>query len=104
MVNINKIIADTIDYQGEIDLENLIIESASRDKGDYCLPCFTFSRVLHISPMQVAENFQKTLKPSKYIEKTEIVNGYLNFFLNVSELSKLILEDLTDLFSTCCGL
>ena len=98
MVNIKKIIADAIDYQSEIDLENLIIESASRDKGDYCLPCFTFSKVLHVSPMQVAENFQKSLKPSKYIEKTEIVNGYLNFFLNVSELSKLILEDLTDLF------
>lgn len=98
MVNIKKIIADAIDYQGEIDLENLIIESVSRDKGDYCLPCFTFSKVLHISPIQVAENFQKNLKQSKYIEKTEVVGGYLNFFLNVREMSKLILEDLTHSF------
>ena len=98
MINIKKIIADAIDYQGEVDLESLIIESASKDKGDYCLPCFSFSKILHISPMQVAENFQKNLKSSKYIEKTEVVGGYLNFFLNVGELSKLILEDLTLMF------
>lgn len=92
MINIKKIIADTINYSGEINLEDLIIESASKDKGDYCLPCFTFSKILKKSPQAVAEDFQKSLKPSNLIEKTEVVNGYLNFFLNVSKLSSIILD------------
>ena len=92
MINIKKIIADTIDYSGEINLEDLIIESASSDKGDYCLPCFTFSKILKKSPQAVAEDYKKSLKPSNLIEKTEVVNGYLNFFINVPNFSSAILE------------
>ena len=46
-MNIKKIIADSItDKFDGINYEDLIIESISEDKGDYCLPCFSFSKLL----------------------------------------------------------
>ena len=30
----------------ETNLQDLIIESISADKGDYCLPCFSFAKIL----------------------------------------------------------
>ena len=49
-MNIKKCIAESIDFDfGEVDVENLIIESVSADKGDYSLPCFALSKISSIN-------------------------------------------------------
>ena len=99
-MQIKKELASIIDFNIEgADFESLIMDSVSSDKGDYCLPCFSFAKALHKSPVQIAEDIQKTLKPNKLIEKTEVVGGYLNFFLNKAEISKQILQDFSGDFS-----
>ncbi len=94
IMNIKHSLASLITekIEGE-DFENLIIESISQDKGDYCLPCFSFAKALHQSPQQIAEKIKSSIKPNSLIEKCEIVGGYLNFFLNKAELSAEILAE-----------
>ena len=92
-MNIKKIIADSItDKFDGINYEDLIIESISEDKGDYCLPCFSLSKLLRKNPNQIAQELEASVKCDTFIEKVEIVNGYLNFFLNKEILSEEIIE------------
>lgn len=92
-MNIKKIIADSItDKFDGINYEDLIIESISEDKGDYCLPCFLLSKLLRKNPNQIAQELAASVKCDTFIEKVEIVNGYLNFFLNKEILSEEIIE------------
>ena len=96
-MNIKKLISDLITVKIEnINYEDLIVESISSDKGDYCLPCFPFSKILKKNPNQIALDLASTVKKSKYIEKIEVVQGYLNFFLNIQVLSKEILAEIID--------
>lgn len=92
-MNIKKLIADSItDKFDGINYEDLIIESISEDKGDYCLPCFSLSKLLRKNPNQIAQELAASVKCDTFIEKVEIVNGYLNFFLNKEILSEEIIE------------
>ncbi len=92
-MNIKKIIADsTTDKFDGVNYEDLIIESISEDKGDYCLPCFSLSKLLRKNPNQIAQELAASVKCDTFIEKVEIVNGYLNFFLNKEILSEEIIE------------
>ena len=92
-MNIKKIIADSItDKFDGVNYEDLIIESISEDKGDYCLPCFSLSKLLRKNPNQIAQELEASVKCDTFIEKVEIVNGYLNFFLNKEILSEEIIE------------
>jgi len=49
--------------------------------GDLALPCFRLSRVLHRSPVQIADAFAAALS-SPAFSRIEAVNGYLNFFVD----------------------
>lgn len=90
-------LADLIGEKIEnINYEDLIIESISSDKGDYCLPCFSFSKILKKNPNQIALDIMSSLKKSDYVEKVEVVQGYLNFFLNIKAISNVILTDVNE--------
>lgn len=93
-MDIKSEIASLIKFKIDgVDYANLIIESISLDKGDYCLPCFSFAKTLHLSPQAIAEKISASIKKNALIERCEIVGGYLNFFLNKAELSKRILTN-----------
>ena len=93
-MNIKKCIADSINFNfGEVDVESLIIESISADKGDYSLPCFAFAKVLKDNPMNIANKIKDSVKLDGIVEKCEVVAGYLNFFLNKEFVAKQILEN-----------
>ena len=52
-MNIKSFIIKSIGFDfGELsaNVENLIIESVSADKGDYSLPCFSFAKILRDNP------------------------------------------------------
>lgn len=92
-MDLKKIILDCINFKIDgVNFENLVVESASADKGDFCLPCFSLSKILHDNPNNIAKKVEESLTSSPYIERTEVLNGYLNFFLNKEEISRNILE------------
>ena len=106
-MNIKNVIASAINYKVDgINLEDLIIESVSADKGDYCLPCFSFAKILKTNPMLIANEIATSVKLGGIVEKCEVVAGYVNFFLNKAEVSKAILTDFSTnnfKFSEGCG-
>lgn len=92
-MNIKNVIANAINYKVDgINFEDLIIESVSADKGDYCLPCFAFAKILKTNPMLIANEIANSVLLGGIIEKCEVVAGYVNFFLNKSFVAKDILE------------
>ena len=65
----------------DVDIDSIIIEKPKdKTKGDYAIPCFTFSKVLRKSPIEIANYIKDNLDQKKY-EKVEVVNGYLNIFV-----------------------
>lgn len=92
-MNIKKLIADSINLNADINVENLIIEAISADKGDYCLPCFAFAKTMHKSPMDIANQIASSLAPNELIDHVEVVAGYVNFFLNKSQIANSVLNE-----------
>lgn len=64
------------------------------DMGDYALPCFKFAKVLRKSPAVIAENLKNEYKTDDVISEVSAVNGYLNFKVNKTGLTKSVLNDI----------
>lgn len=56
--------------------------------GDYAMPCFQLAKKFKKSPVEIAKDLQKKLKPDKIINKIEAKGPYLNFFINESNLTE----------------
>lgn len=106
-MNLKSEIVKNINFNcegAEINLQDLIIESISADKGDYCLPCFSFAKVLKENPMIIANKIKDSVVTGGIIEKCEVVAGYVNFFLNKENVAKAILENFSmENFKSCEG-
>ena len=94
-MDIKNLIANCVNYEN-FNAYDLLLESSSPDKGDYCLPCFTLSKILHDNPNNIANKINATIKPNKFIEKTEVVGGYVNFFLNKQVVAENILSKFSE--------
>ena len=95
-MNIKELIVKNIDFNFDelnVNVQDLIIESITADKGDYSLPCFSFAKVLRDNPMNIANKIKDCVKIGGLIEKCEVVAGYLNFFLNKTFVAQEILND-----------
>lgn len=75
-----------------IDSDDIIIENPKdRKMGDYAVPCFSYAKAMHKSPNDIALLIKNGLKKDNY-EKLEVVNGYLNIFVNKSVTIKYIID------------
>ena len=92
MVDFKKIISSLIEKEINIDVYDSIKEIDDPSKGDYAFPCFSLSKEMHKSPMEIADSLSTSIKDDR-IEKIESVNGYLNFFINKEYLIKEVLTD-----------
>lgn len=94
-MNLKNLILDILPEEFG-DLSNLVVESIDYSKGDYCLPCFSLSKTLHKAPIAIAEDIRSKLKPANYIDKTEVVAGYVNFYFNKTQISQLVVEEILE--------
>ena len=62
--------------------------------GDICLPCFKFSRTLRKAPPVIATELSKSLDGVDFVEKYDVVGGYLNVYLNREAIAKSLIEKL----------
>ena len=60
--------------------------------GDICLPCFKFSRTLRKAPPQIATELASTLAGVDFIEKVDVVGGYLNVHLNRKAIAGTLID------------
>ena len=65
------------------DLNQYLEVPPDMNMGDFALPCFKLAKEMKKSPMIIAEELKSKLDADldDVIEKIEIVNGYLNFFI-----------------------
>ena len=76
-----------------IKKEDIVIEKPKqREMGDYALPCFTYSKILRKSPNDIALMIKENLKGYE----VNVINGYVNLFINKKEFSKNILNEILE--------
>lgn len=94
-MDLKQLVAQAIVLEGKTfeEIYDLITIVPSNQQGDFALPCFSFAKELKKSPMLIAEELAKNLKSNEYIEKTEVVAGYLNFFLNRTKIANLVISE-----------
>ncbi|KKP88241.1 MAG: arginyl-tRNA ligase [Candidatus Nomurabacteria bacterium GW2011_GWC2_35_8] len=68
------------------DIENLIEVPKDSKLGDFAFPCFSLSKEMKKSPVEIAKDLVFKLK-SPELEKVEAIGPYLNFFVNKSSLA-----------------
>ncbi len=54
----------------------------NRDMGDIAFPCFRLSKSLRKAPPVIASLISEAMDEIKELSKTEVVGGYLNFFIS----------------------
>lgn len=80
-----KCIAKKLVNINEDELMKLIEIPPDEKLGDFALPCFSFARIMHKNPKVIAEELKEALQGEKQdlgIKKVEVVNGYLNIFMD----------------------
>ncbi len=102
MEEIKGIIAKNI-YDALENSEVLLEDIASKietpkDKanGDLAYPCFNLAKVLHNSPVNIANAIKDKIVLDEKISKVEVVNGFLNFYLNSDNIVNDVLKKILD--------
>lgn len=68
-----------IEGMGAEEIAEAIAVPPDTQMGDYALPCFKFAKLLHRSPVQIAEGFAAEFPVGGVIKEVSALNGYLNF-------------------------
>ena len=73
---------DEFNYEISIEEVNNILEVPKEKKnGDFSFPCFNLSKYLKKSPVEIAGKLKEKIKIEKPIEKIDVINGFLNFYI-----------------------
>lgn len=99
MLNFKEEIALSLSKAIDLSPEELVqsVEIPKDTKqGDYAFPCFRLAKVLKKAPQAIAEEIKSKVQfENGIIEKTEVINGYLNFFVNKEALAKAVAEEIS---------
>lgn len=53
-----------------------------KQNGDFSYPCFNLAKVMKNSPVNIANGIKENIKLPDEISKVEVINGFLNFYLD----------------------
>ena len=73
---------------------NEIEEPKNKEHGDLAVPCFIFSKELKKSPAIIAQELKDKLNIGKNFTAVNAVGPYLNFFIDVKNISKTLLKQI----------
>lgn len=100
MTKFKEEIANAISKIVNIEVNEIIqyIEvPVNAQMGDYAFPCFKLAKTLKKSPQDIANEIKSNIQIDiKYVEKTEVVNGYINFYINSNTLTKTVLTEIEE--------
>ena len=99
MINFKKIIAQSISEAINInseEIEQYIEIPKESSNGDYSFPCFRLAKELRNSPQNIATQIKEKIKiDEKYINKMDVIGGYLNFYVDNKEIIKDTLNEIS---------
>lgn len=64
--------------------------------GDYAFPCFRLAKTMKKSPQIIANELKDGISLGNEFEKVEVINGYINFFVNNKKLVENVLEEVEE--------
>ena len=97
-----------IDFKNEIakelkkvtnieEIDSYIEIPSNKDMGDYSLPCFKLAKELRKAPQMIANDLkEKITLDENIISRVEVVNGYLNFYINPIAVIKTVFEEIDE--------
>ena len=96
MLDFKKIIADELKKVTNIDtIEEYIEVPTNKDMGDYSLPCFKLAKEMKKAPQMIANEIKEKLEINEeLISKVDVVNGYLNFYVNPLAVINTVFEEI----------
>ena len=80
----------------ELTLEEIIalIEvPPNKEMGDYAFPCFKLAKVFRKSTNMIATDLAESIEAKGEISKVIPLGGYVNFFVNKSQLAESVIKD-----------
>lgn len=80
----------------ELSLEEIIalIETPpNKEMGDYAFPCFKLAKVFRKAPNMIAADLAEQIEAKDAITKVAPMGGYVNFFVNKSQLAESVIKD-----------
>ena len=80
----------------EQDVENALETPKDTTLGDVCLPCFKFARTMRIAPPMIANKLLPYVQSLDFVQKVEVVGGYLNVFFDRNTVAKMALANAND--------
>ena len=96
MLDFKKIIADDLKKVTNIDtIEEYIEVPTNKEMGDYSLPCFKLAKEMKKAPQMIANEIKENLEINEeLISKVDVVNGYLNFYVNPLAVINTVFEEI----------
>jgi len=80
----------------EQDVENALETPKDATLGDVCLPCFKFARAMRLAPPMIANKLLPYVQSLDFVQKVEVVGGYLNVFFDRNTVAKMALASAKD--------
>ena len=75
------------------EIAALIEVPPNKEMGDFAFPCFKLAKVFRKAPNMIAADLAENIEANGAISKVMPLGGYVNFFVNKSQLAKTVIND-----------
>lgn len=94
-IEIAEILEKAVDFKvSKEDILEKIEVPKDKQNGDFSYPCFNLAKILKNSPVSIANDIKDKIILNSKISKVEVVNGYLNFYLNSLDIASNVLKSI----------
>ncbi|WP_394861697.1 arginine--tRNA ligase [Paraclostridium bifermentans] len=92
-IEVAKSLKEKIEELSLEEIVGLIEIPPNSEMGDYAFPCFRLAKVFRKAPNMIAADLAESIEAKDAISKVEPAGGYVNFFVNKSQLAKNVIND-----------
>ncbi|MDU3802748.1 arginine--tRNA ligase [Paraclostridium bifermentans] len=92
-IEVAKSLKEKIEDLSLEEIVGLIEIPPNSEMGDYAFPCFRLAKVFRKAPNMIAADVAESIEAKDAISKVEPAGGYVNFFVNKSQLAKNVIND-----------
>lgn len=92
-IEVAKSLKEKIEDLSLEEIVGLIEIPPNSEMGDYAFPCFRLAKVFRKAPNMIAADLSQSIEAKDAISKVEPAGGYVNFFVNKSQLAKNVIND-----------
>lgn len=75
------------------EIKALLEVPPNKEMGDYAFPCFRLAKVFRKAPNMIANELSESIEAKGEITKVAPLGGYVNFFVNKSQLAESVIKN-----------